>query len=206
MAPEEAPRELGERFVASLGWWIARSRVEQRVGELLAAPRPAAHDAVELRPQHQVTKRRPGSADTGLSERRGELLSRQELPFRERPRQGPVREAEARLVEAVAAIVVGHLAPNARRRKLEHPARVVRGHEVPGRAQHVGSEQLPVLEGRLHIGVTRPRDALPEGPLGLEEVLRLDRAQSSQGQGQRTETSARQALILEAQGGDLVPG
>jgi len=77
VAGEVAARELGEGGVAIDRLRPRHALVEQRIGQLIPAPRTAADDGIQLGTHRQERQPHAGRDDAGSAERGTELGARQ---------------------------------------------------------------------------------------------------------------------------------
>ena len=199
MAAEVAPRELGERGIAARTGIGAGAIVEQHVGLLLAAPRAAADQLLELGVPEHVPEADRVALDPRGREGRDQLLARPRLRARELAGEHPVAPLERRTVEARPLVPVLVRLMDPRRGQPQQPADVLGGDEVPGRAHHVRADDLAVRERPLDLGVGgRSGDPLGERPLDLGELLGLDGARPAHRVGHRPERLAGEPLARVA--------
>jgi hypothetical protein len=117
-----------------------------------------------------------------------------ERSFEDRSRAGSRGDVEALLTE-----VIGEDLMHARRCQLQHPADVVPGNEMPGRAHHVRTQDLSSVEGSIDLLLGgRLRQSKTETPLRGAELLRLHRAQPGHEIGGPAVASPSDALIVES--------
>ena len=81
-AREVALDQLGQGFVAGEGWRGRNALLQQHVGELLAAPRAAANEGVQLDPNQRVARALARLVDAGLLEGGGQLGACQRSPYK----------------------------------------------------------------------------------------------------------------------------
>ncbi len=162
---------------------------------MLSAPSWAAADErVELSRHQQIRQALADDADPRVGEDGGRLGARQ-LVAAAKGRDESARAApQRRCVQPQLSVPAGAAGPDPRRRRREQPADVRRQHEVPGRPQHVGAQDVAGREGALDRSVVSTLRAHPDGPLGGAVVLRLDGAEEADDRLGRRAGGAGQAL------------
>jgi hypothetical protein len=148
--------------------------IEEGIGELLAPPRPAAGDLVQLGGQHDVAQPLAGAdVDTAVLEGLAQLETRPRSIVERLGHQGP-RALHEGGRDLEPAVVGRHPLAYPGGRELEQPAQVVRTNEVPRRPQHVGAQDLARGEGAFHVGGGAVSQAEADAPHRARVVLRLD--------------------------------
>ena len=152
MTAHVAPRQLDHGRGA-----IERPRrrdavVQQRVGELLPAPRSAADHGLELGVHHDVGEAQPAGADPAARERRGELRPGLPVPAGESAREDVVGARERPWVELDQSIHRPIADVHARPRERQDPPEIGRRDEVPGGPQDVRPQDAPGVERLVNQG------------------------------------------------------
>jgi len=179
VALEEAPRQFGQGFFAfQPALRAGQAFIQQGVGELLAAPGPAADDRVLLGAHHQVRQAlHAARLDAGFAQLCGQFLPGEVAATLQRGTDGGIAARVQGIVEFQAAVVGGHFAVQPGGRKGQHPAQIFGQHKMPGGAHDVRAHNFAGVEGGLHTGGGERGRAQPQRPFGAFVILRLDRAQ-----------------------------
>ena len=196
-------RQLRERFIARQSAGERRAVREQRVGELLVAPRAAADHSLQLGVDGDQRQHDALRGDTGAGELAAKLAARQARAAPQRTLEYRRGAGHQRRIESELAGVRRHRLMHARRGQVEHPSDVRRRDEMPGRAQHVRPENPPVVAGAFDLGVGRGSGhAQREAPPGGRVLLRLDGAEPGDDLFRTASPRPRDALVIESLTGD----
>ncbi len=191
---DEAPRQFRQRLVPRQVARAGRSLLEQHVRVLLADPRTAADERVELGGHEEVRQPLPLDADAGGAEHAGGLGAGQPVPAAQRREEGAGAPPQRLIVQPELGVPARVPCADARRGRGQQPADVGRQHEVPRRPQHVRAQDRAGAEGALHLLVRSAGHARAQGPLGRPVVLGLDRPEEADGLLGRRAGHAGQAL------------
>ena len=154
-----------------------RPVVEQGVGVLLAATGTAADQRLQLGVHQKVCELRPVGVDAGGVQHVGDLAAgaRAVAGQRRRDQVGSAGERRRLQAEAPVPVPVDRLHPRAGH--LQQPPNVVSGHEVPGRTQQMGAQDVPAIVDLVDVGVGVAEGSLGQRPFRLGVLLRLNRAE-----------------------------
>ena len=177
MAGHVARGQRRARLVGGQHQRAADALVEQRVGELLALARTAAHDLVQLEDEHHQAEANPGGLDALRGKRLADGRARHELAATEGLLDDPAGAGHQRGVDLVGPVHGARPQLDARRHRREHPAGVGLRDEVPRRPRSVRADDRAVGQRPIELGVGQPRRPQRQRPLGALVVLRLDGAE-----------------------------
>ena len=203
VAGEVARRQPGESLVTLERRCCRHALFDQRVRELLASPRSAAHQGGQLRVHHHIGQPLARRVDTSASQRRGQIGAGRVGSVPERLCDDVERPDEHLVVEVEPAHYRRVRGVHPRRGELLHPPEVLRRDEVPRRAHHVSSHHLPLVDRVLDRLVGRVPHAAPHRPFRRGVVLRLYRTEVRDRFVHRPEPRADQALAREPQPRDV---
>ena len=176
---------------------------DQGIGELLPAPRPAAHQAVELRVHDDVGQALDIRLYAFSLQDRLELLARKVAAAGQGPDYGRVAFGDQRFIQLEFPVRGCQESLDLGRRQLEQPADVLRHDEMPGGAHHVDPEDGPFVESLLDVRVGGTPDPEAQGPFRRRVILRLDRAQAGDRRRGALEQRPAEAGIAQAHAQDI---
>ena len=209
MALEVAQRERGQGLLASEFLGLGDPLVEQHVGVLLAAARPAADQPLELGVDGDVAHAEAlRLLDPRQGQRLGQLRAQERLTGLQRPSEHLVAAGEDSVVEAGLPVPVPVRGVDTGRAEGEQPANVSRRDEVPGGTQDVGPQDFAAAEGLLDVGVGAGAGALGDRPFRLGVLLSLHGAEPADDLRGGVERLAGQALLMHPpmHDGEVVEG
>lgn len=172
--------------------------IEQGVGMLLAAPRAAAQNALQLGVEDD--QRRPAlmhidfRALQGIRELSAGQVSAGLKSTGERFTAAPQRGS----IQFLISIVLRRSGLDPRRRQRQHPTNILWRHEMPGRAQDVRAQDRAIVEGLLDSGICSVGQAQRQRPLRATVILRLHGTQCVHDRLRAILADALQALMNEA--------
>ena len=166
VAGEEAVHQRPHRVVTVQGAVGATRSSMSGVGVVGPAERARADQAAQLgQHEHVPDGLAPIRAGPTVGERRADLGPRHGGAG-QRDAQRLVRPFDHGRVDAELTVPRRHRRDDLGRRQPEDPAEVLGSDEVPRRAQDVGAQDVPVVDGRPHTGVVAraPAARAPSGP------------------------------------------
>jgi hypothetical protein len=139
-------------------------------------PWATTDDTVQLGIHQQKHQTMSGRLrDTCLAERGRHLGPRKRSRASNRALDRTPPLAENRVIETHSAKVRRADREHSMAGELQQPSNVLRANEVPGRSQHVSTENAAGVEGAVERGLGRLWKPEGEGPEGWRVILRLDR-------------------------------
>ena len=202
MGGKVAAGQLLERFVARECRRRPRARVEERIRELTSAARAAADLPLELGMHQHVREDRSGDGQACAGELRRQLGARERRTATKYAVEHSTALREVTIGKPVAPVLAATRRLHARRAQGEKPPDVRRRDEMPGRPEHVQTQDVSRIERPIHVRIPELRRAKTKRPLRAAVVLRLHRAQRGHHLDGRSPARSHQALALQPRGQD----
>ena len=198
VASEVPSRQLGKRGVSAKRQCRPDAFVDERVGLLLAVQPAAADQQLELGVHEHVGEVRAIGGDAVAVEQRSDLRARHSAAAGEGLGQQRIGPHERACVQAEPPVHRVVPFADARSRKLDQPADVVGGDEVPRVAQDVRAQDLAGRESVVDRVLGQRAATLAERPSRNRVLLRLHRAEVPHDGGRAAGQRAYEALVEQS--------